>query len=115
MSKYAKQRAWHERNPEWVRRYQREWQARTRAQLRIEMLAAYGGRCSCCGEDREPFLTLDHMLGDGAAHRRSVGRNRVLRDLQLRGWPQDEYRILCMNCNWATRLGDLCPHELPAS
>jgi hypothetical protein len=80
--------------------------------LRLELVAAYGGACSCCGECREPFLSLDHIRRDGSKHRRLVGGNQaVYRDLKRRGWPTDGYRLLCMNCNFATRYGARCPHE----
>jgi hypothetical protein len=28
--------------------------------LREQMIAAYGGKCACCGEDKPEFMTLDH-------------------------------------------------------
>jgi hypothetical protein len=110
-----------DRQRAYFREYQRQhraWKAalnRAWTQgLRAGMLAAYGGVCACCGEDREPFLTLDHSNRDGAEHRRSVGgSNSILVDLRNRGWPKDGYRILCMNCNWATRYGKECPHQWP--
>jgi hypothetical protein len=73
------------------------------------MLAAYGGRCSCCGETETAFLTLEHLNGDGAAHRREV--HDAVADLRRRGWPKGEHTVLCMNCNWARRVGR-CPHEM---
>jgi hypothetical protein len=33
-------------------------------------------------------------------------------ELKRQNWPQDGYRVLCMNCNWATSRGRTCPHEL---
>ena len=99
-------------------RHQETWRrhnAESRARLRAEMFAAYGSNCTCCGEDRVGFLTLDHINRDGAAHRRAVGGSRtgstrqILFDLKKRGWPEG-FRIMCMNCNWATRFGAECPH-----
>jgi hypothetical protein len=81
--------------------------------LKREMLRAYGPECSCCGEDREVFLTLEHLNGDGSEHRKRVGGGtNTYRDLKRRGWPQGGYTVLCMNCNWATRFGGVCPHQL---
>lgn len=75
------------------------------------MLDAYGRKCVCCGETEEAFLTLEHVNRDGAAHRRQV-QGAIYWDLKRRGWPKDGYTVLCMNCNWARRNGDPCPHEL---
>ena len=80
--------------------------------LKHAMLRAYGPVCSCCGEDREPFLTLEHLNRDGSKHRKRVGGGaNTCRDLRNRGWPQEGYTVLCMNCNWATRFGGICPHQ----
>lgn len=118
-------RAWRRRNAAYMLAKQREWYAkpenRTRAlslrreatkRLRAEVITAYGGHCACCGETREPFLSIDHVNGDGGAHRRLLGArgDAIYRDLKKRGWPQDGYRLLCMNCNFAIRNGDPCPH-----
>ena len=110
----SNRRMWYDAAVERYRLTQQSW-ARN---LRLEMIAAYGGHCMCCGETAEPFLALDHVNGDGKAHRLSLaksggrgGRSRdVYRDLKRRGWPQDGYRLLCVNCNFATRYGQECPH-----
>ena len=102
-----------QRHPETWRRHNAE----SRARLRSEMFAAYGSDCACCGENRVEFLTLDHVNRDGAQHRRTLNKGRlrgantrqVLFDLKRRGWPEG-FRIMCMNCNWATRYGAGCPH-----
>ena len=83
----------------------------TARQLRAEVLFAYGNRCSCCGINTEAFLTIDHINRGGRKHRAQV-HGKVYADLKRRGWPKDEYRLLCMNCNWATRFGQACPHEI---
>ena len=79
--------------------------------LRAEMLMAYGGHCACCGESEPAFLTLEHLNGDGAAHRKATGGPAgAWVDLRKRGWPKDGYTLLCWNCNCATRYGTPCPH-----
>lgn len=83
-----------------------------------ELIIAYGGKCVCCGEKEHAFLTLDHIEGGGNKHRqrlRTKGKNptRVIRqELKEQGWPKDKYRLLCMNCNHATRHSKKCPHKL---
>lgn len=83
-----------------------------RAELRREMIAAYGGACTCCQESHPEFLSLDHVNGDGAEHRRAVGENgqAQLLDLRNRGWPQEGYTVLCFNCNIAKGAKGECPH-----
>jgi len=85
-----------------------------RVTLRREMIAAYGGVCTCCQESHHQFLSLEHMNGDGAAHREKVGRNAQaqLVDLKNRGWPKDGYTVLCFNCNIAKGAHGTCPHVL---
>lgn len=39
------------------------------ANLRAEVLTAYGGMCVCCGETSLQFLTIDHVFGDGHSDR----------------------------------------------
>ncbi len=85
-----------------------------RVVAKAEMVAAYGGACACCGEKELVFLSLDHIDGAGAAHRRSFGDNagrKILQELKAAGWPTDKYRVLCMNCQFGTRFGRTCPHQ----
>jgi hypothetical protein len=99
---------WQKENPEKAKAVQHE----TFLRLKRQMLAAYGPHCKCCGESREVFLTLEHTNHDGAEHRKLVGGGaNTYRDLRNRGWPQDGFTVLCMNCNWATRFGGICPHQ----
>ncbi len=81
--------------------------------LKRSMVDAYGGKCACCGETELAFLTLDHVGGGGHQERKKVGGGAtLLRRLRDAGWPQNGYRILCMNCNMATAHGRTCPHQL---
>lgn len=87
--------------------------------LKRETMDAYGGKCSCCGEDNLEFLSIDHIRGDGAEHRRrNFGRNcgaggaTFYRWLKKQGYPQDNYRCLCANCNLSARFGGgICVHQ----
>jgi hypothetical protein len=38
-------------------------QTKRQQQCRREALAAYGGCCECCGEQRFEFLAIDHING----------------------------------------------------
>jgi hypothetical protein len=90
---------------------EKRYQERTR----LRGLAAYGGKCTCCGEDELGFLTLEHLNNDGREHRKRVGRNRVQvwRDVERQGYPTDKYTILCWNCNMSKRRGRACIHTYP--
>jgi hypothetical protein len=82
------------------------------AALRAELIAAYGAACACCGEANPIFLDLDHIHNNGNAHRREVGNNTLVAlELRRRGWPKDDYQLLCCNCNQGkARNGGVCPH-----
>lgn len=77
------------------------------------MLAAYGGSCECCGETEPKFLALDHIHGGGNKHRKLIGTGATKMELYLRklGWPKDQYRVLCHNCNSAEGFYGECPHR----
>jgi hypothetical protein len=77
---------------------------------RAEILAAYGGHCVCCGESTPEFLSIDHINGGGSAHRRSINRY-IYRFLKETGFPKNEFRLLCYNCNMARAKYGTCPHE----
>lgn len=49
-----------------------EQRRRYRQRIRLDVLQAYGGRCYVCGEDDLDLLELDHLHGDGNAHRNEI-------------------------------------------
>ena len=73
--------------------------------LRWRVLRHYGGdtpSCVYCGESNHRFLTIDHVAGDGAAHRREndlKGGVVFYKWLEKNGHP-DGFQVLCMNCNY---------------
>ncbi len=103
-------------------------QRNLKQRLRHDALVAYGGehpKCSCpgCGEDRLPFLCIDHVNGDGAAHRKSLrgpntkgnpGGGAMYRWLKKNGYPAG-FRVLCYNCNFARGKGPCPVHEAVSS
>ena len=66
--------------------------------------------CACCGEPRLPFLTLDHIDGNGAEHRRQNKANNLSSWLCTHNFPWG-YQILCWNCNCAKGTKTVCPHK----
>ena len=99
-----------ERNREALETRKQSWSQRRFSDLKTEVIAAYGGRCVCCGVDEPRLLTIDHSNRDGKEHRKQLGRKNVYQFLKEQGWPQDGYRLLCISCNWVTRYGEPCPH-----
>jgi 5-methylcytosine-specific restriction endonuclease McrA len=77
---------------------------------KLEGIAAYGGKCACCGETRVEFLTLDHIHGREGEPYRITGQKAWAR-LKSRGWPKDNYQLLCFNCNCAKGIYGQCPHK----
>lgn len=103
-------------NPEKVLAYNAKWRRKFFGALREQMIAAYGGRCSCCGESGPIFLDLDHIHNDGKADRVARGNSqRLLVWLKQNDWPRDRYQLLCCNCNQGkARNGGVCPHQTEA-
>ena len=84
-----------------------------RYRVRAEMIAAYGGRCVCCGETEPKFLAIDHINNNGAEDRRNLGilgGHQMVAHLKKLGYPKDEYQLLCHNCNCAKGWYGACPH-----
>jgi len=94
------------RDPIYLARRKRQRAAGIRL-LKAEALAVYGGaQCVLCGERTFKTLTLDHLNGDGAAHRMNlIGSNKLAghhfyRRLRTLGWPKTPpLRVLCAQCN----------------
>lgn len=88
--------------------------SRSRRKLKVAAVAAYGGKCACCGETELTFLTIDHVDNDGAKQRANVtgnGRGTVMhRWLRQNNWPTG-FQVLCFNCNSGKQVnGQQCPH-----
>lgn len=79
-------------------------------ELKQEVIAHYGGRCACCGEDRLEFMNIDHINGGGKADRRRFGNNHRFYRWLRNHWPT-ELRVLCSNCNSSLGLYGYCPHQ----
>ena len=89
--------------------YRRKWNAK----LRSDVLQAYGNVCACCGETEYKFLSIDHVDGNGANHRRQVGVGSGFHFylwLRRNGFPKG-FQVLCHNCNQAKGSYGCCPHE----
>jgi hypothetical protein len=113
-SQWARQLGYQRNNRDRIYAYNAAWQRRHRASLRAEMIAAFGGKCECCGEAEPLFLDLDHVNGDGKERRAEHGGNGLteMQSLKERGWPHEGYQLLCCNCHQGRhRNGGVCPHK----
>lgn len=82
--------------------------------VKLTLINGYGGKCTCCGEHRFDFLTLEHVNRDGKEHREEFSGYAIYRQVIKENFPP-RYTILCMNCNFATRFGKICPHKMEVS
>jgi hypothetical protein len=77
---------------------------------RLLVLAAYGGKCACCGEEHPSFLSMDHINGGGKKDRSKYGSVQTWYRRALEEHPAD-LRVLCHNCNLARAFYGECPHQ----
>ena len=85
--------------------------------IKLEVFKHYSGDeipyCACCGENNYEFLTVDHIDGGGAQHRRENGYhpgNSTYSWILKNNFPEG-FRILCWNCNSSRGVYGYCPHE----
>jgi hypothetical protein len=91
------------------------WQRLYLEKHRVAVIAGYGSKCACCGEDEPKFLTIDHVNNDGYLARKNklhptdtLGFYRWLLKHNL----PKEFQLLCMNCNFGkARNNGVCPHH----
>ena len=83
--------------------------------LKTEIFTYYCGgtpRCSCGVIDVD-ILSIDHINGDGAKHRREIGLSgkggyNFYRWLKKNNFPEG-FQVLCYNCNFRKRLTEMKP------
>lgn len=87
------------KNPEHYRAYQKGINQR----MRENLFDIYGRVCVKCGYSDIRVLTLDHVLNNGAEERKVLGERGVYRRA-LKVEHRTEYRTLCMNCQFISRI-----------
>ena len=88
----------------------RELKQRRNDKLKLEVLSYYSNvdfpKCVICGIEDIDILTIDHINGDGAEHRRSIGGNRIANcGISFYHWLRKNkfptgFQTLCFNCNY---------------
>ena len=84
-----------------------------RLNIKVEVIAHYGGKCACCGEAELSVLCIDHINGGGNKHRKEIGVGsgyRFHRWLRDQGYPEG-FQVLCANCNLSKHLLGACHHQ----
>lgn len=83
-----------------------------REKLKSDIIDGYGGECECCRESNKEFLSVDHINGNGKEMRKTIHKGYgFYRNLLKLGFPKDNYRLLCMNCNFSYGKFGYCPHQ----
>ena len=110
-------RDYYEKNKDKIRKRKRETMRRLRAErpehyaaqsraakqrLREQLFEIYGHECAICGFSDKRALTLDHILQNGNEERRRLGERGVWQRARDHYRPE-EYRTLCMNCQFIER------------
>lgn len=108
----AYKRKWEHDNHEKYRQRRKQYRKRVgecdrarNCRAKVEVLTYYGnGKLACiqCGETNINCLSIDHIDGGGAEHRRRIsgsGGVRFYKWLKARDYPKG-YQTLCMNCQW---------------
>jgi hypothetical protein len=87
----------------------------TTAELRAQVLEAYGAACDLCSEDDVDLLQIDHRHGGGSQERKKIRGYRFYAKVIKDGFP-DAYRLLCVACHRKVTLGQpATPHlDIPA-
>ena len=114
----ARYEAWRQKHYEtWgekIREYARTTSKARYHIFRRAVVAAYGGKCKCCGERNYAFLAIDHKERNGRKARGvlhpTTGVPFMLWIIE-HGFP-DMLQILCHNCNMAREFNNgICPHQ----
>ena len=87
--------------------------ARRYHRKKIEVLKKYGGKnpkCVCCGETGYEFLSIDHIIPKKGYYKTQTGEN-LYYHLAKNSVQNNNYQILCHNCNQGKRLNEVCPHK----
>ena len=92
----------------------------SRIKTKIQTFEAYGGVfCKCCGESGLSFLTIDHIDGNGAEHRRELygASAKKATGMHMYSWLKKHsypsgFQVLCFNCNTSKHINGICEHQV---
>jgi len=95
------------------------WGTKAKNKLKSEVFAVYScgdPKCKSCNEAELGVLTIDHMAGDGAGHRRELFGNRTGGGYKMYQWLKrnsypEGFQVLCYNCQYSKRLHEMRSEE----
>lgn len=98
----ARQIRYREEDPDGFRAKHAAWQATYRQRKRKAVFDHYGWECACCGSRDQ--LTIDHINGDGWAHRKELFGSPFISGTAIYRWLvnndfPDNFQTLCAPCN----------------
>lgn len=70
-------------------------------------------KCACpgCNEDKEEFLTINHINGGGNKDRKTFKGARTFYEYLVKNNYPPDLNVLCYNCNCSKGFFGYCPHE----
>ena len=74
-----------------------------RARVKKAVYALLGDVCVQCGFSDARALNIDHVNGGGSKEGSAIGTDGIYRKILKMEHPENEYQILCCNCNWIKR------------
>ncbi len=108
VKRIADSKKWRSANKQKANDYLLSWRNKNKQAF----LDKYGNKCVCCGETEYIFLTLDHINGGGNKHRKELKLNATrMYQYAVKNYNPKQFQILCMNCQYGTRFGKICPHQ----
>lgn len=83
----------------------RERAKESRKRLKLAVLSHYSPdlKCSGCGFSDIRALSIDHIKGDGAKHRKKIGNADFYQWIIKNNFPKG-FQVLCFNCQWIKRV-----------
>lgn len=86
------------RKPQVQRAYKRQWISEQKEKV---FLHYSGGKIGCvsCNYSDQRALSIDHINGDGAEHRREIKHENIYRWIVKNNFPSG-FQVLCMNCQF---------------
>jgi NTP pyrophosphatase (non-canonical NTP hydrolase) len=85
---------WRDKNKAKMSEDRKRWHSDKKSAV----IGHYGGKCELCGLADNEVMTVDHIWGDGAEHRKVVPASQIYSWLIKNDFPPG-FRLLCFNCN----------------
>lgn len=96
-----------------------KWCADAKNKLKHDVFSIYScgePKCKNCEEKDIGLLTIDHIDGDGSAHRQETFGNKKVGGYKMYQWIKknsypENFQVLCYNCQYRKRLIEMRPEN----